>query len=206
MRPALLAASCRFGWSQIWSHSPGFAGVRRDPSVTVSPGHGRRRTPVNAGQHCWKACWGQPLASSNLASSATLTCYDALGLRSHAVPCPTARVSFSVSVWVLAICLIPDKSVWWCAEMTHVVPGQGCRGRTSMEPRTPLKRAHRRSRRPGPSADLGAGCCCMGPGRPAPFRFSDGASTIGVSGRRRGPGAGSAEGATGIGRAGWRAG
>ena len=136
-----MAASCRFGWSQIWSHSPGFAGVRRDPSVTVSPGHGRRRTPVNAGQHCWKACWGQPLASSNLASSATLTCYDALGLRSHAVPCPTARVSFSVSVWVLAICLIPDKSVWWCAEMTHVVPGQGCRGRTSMEPRTPLNRA-----------------------------------------------------------------
>ena len=28
-------------------------------------------TLVNAGQHCWKACWGQPLASSNLASSAT---------------------------------------------------------------------------------------------------------------------------------------
>ena len=120
---------------------------------------------MNAGQHCWKACWGQPLASSNLASSATLTCYDALGLRSHAVPCPTARVSFSVSVWVLAICLIPDKSVWWCAEMTHVVPGQGCRGRTSMEPRTPLKRAHRRSgqagtvRRPGCRLLVrGAGC------------------------------------------------
>jgi hypothetical protein len=32
---------------------------------------GRWRTLVNAGQHCWKACWGQPLASSNLASSAT---------------------------------------------------------------------------------------------------------------------------------------
>ena len=29
------------------------------------------RTSVNTGQHCWKACWGQPLASSNLASSAT---------------------------------------------------------------------------------------------------------------------------------------
>jgi hypothetical protein len=26
---------------------------------------------VNAGQHCWKACWGQPLRSSNLLSSAT---------------------------------------------------------------------------------------------------------------------------------------
>ena len=33
----------------------------------------RWRTPVNAGQHRWKACWGQPLRSSNLLSSATLT-------------------------------------------------------------------------------------------------------------------------------------
>jgi hypothetical protein len=32
---------------------------------------GRWRTLVNAGQHCWKACWGQPLRSSNLLSSAT---------------------------------------------------------------------------------------------------------------------------------------
>ena len=71
MRSALLAAACRSGWSQMWSHSPEFAGVRQDPSVTVSAGRGRWRTPVNAGQHCWKACWGQPLASSNLASSAT---------------------------------------------------------------------------------------------------------------------------------------
>jgi hypothetical protein len=39
----------------------------------------RWRRPVNAGQHCWKACWGQPLRSSNLLSSATLTCDDALG-------------------------------------------------------------------------------------------------------------------------------
>jgi hypothetical protein len=71
MRSTLLAAGRRSGWSQMWSHSPGFAGVRQDPSVTVSPGHGRWRTPVNAGQHCWKACWGQPLRSSNLLSSAT---------------------------------------------------------------------------------------------------------------------------------------
>jgi hypothetical protein len=61
-------------WSQMWSHSPEFAAIRRDPSVTVSPGHGRSRTPVNAGQHCWKACKGQPFRSSNLLSSATLTC------------------------------------------------------------------------------------------------------------------------------------
>jgi hypothetical protein len=40
---------------------------------------GRWRLSVNGGQHCWKACWVQALASSNLASSATLTCGDALG-------------------------------------------------------------------------------------------------------------------------------
>ena len=34
----------------------------------VRAARGRWRTPVNAMQHCWKACWGQPLASSNLAS------------------------------------------------------------------------------------------------------------------------------------------
>ena len=53
---------------------------------------------VNAGQRCWKACWGQPLASSNLASSATLTCDDALGSCSRAALHPKARVSFPVSV------------------------------------------------------------------------------------------------------------
>ena len=40
----------------------------------VRAGHGQWRPLVNAGQHCWKACWGQPLASSNLASSARLSC------------------------------------------------------------------------------------------------------------------------------------
>ncbi len=29
---------------------------------------------MNAEAHTWKACWGQPLRSSNLLSSATLTC------------------------------------------------------------------------------------------------------------------------------------
>ncbi len=38
---------------------------------------------------------------------------------------PVAIVS-----WALAKCLIPGKPVWWHAEMTHVVPGQGGRGRT----------------------------------------------------------------------------
>ena len=34
---------------------------------------------MNAGQHCWKACWGQPLRSSNLLSSATLTRENTVG-------------------------------------------------------------------------------------------------------------------------------
>jgi hypothetical protein len=37
----------------------------------VRAARGRWRMPVNVMQHCWKACWGQPLAGSNLASSAT---------------------------------------------------------------------------------------------------------------------------------------
>ncbi len=41
---------------------------------------------------------------------------------------------------------------------------------------------------------------------PAPFRFGDGVGRIGVSGQERGPGAGSAEGATGTGGPGRRAG
>jgi hypothetical protein len=32
---------------------------------------------MNAEAHTWKACWGQPLASSNLLSSGALTCGDA---------------------------------------------------------------------------------------------------------------------------------
>ena len=59
--------------SQFLSHSPRpglFTDVHPDRVRAV---RGRWRTVVNAGQHRWKACWGQPLASSNLASSATLT-------------------------------------------------------------------------------------------------------------------------------------
>jgi hypothetical protein len=61
---------------------------------SVRAGHGRWRPPVNAGQHCWKACWGQPLASSNLASSATLTCDDALRPGSPAAPSPERMSHF----------------------------------------------------------------------------------------------------------------
>ena len=58
-------------WSQMWSHSPAFIGVWRGPPERQSARHGRSRPAANAGMHTWKACWGQPLASSNLASSAT---------------------------------------------------------------------------------------------------------------------------------------
>ena len=51
----------------------------------VQAGHGRWRTSVNAGQHCWKACWGQPLASSNVASSAALSCGNAITQRPETV-------------------------------------------------------------------------------------------------------------------------
>ena len=58
--------------SHSQSHSPEFAGVCRDTSRAHIPGHGLSRTVVNAEvTHTWKACWGQPLASSNRASSAT---------------------------------------------------------------------------------------------------------------------------------------
>src|SRR5215475_14397045 len=64
--------------------------------------------PVNAGQHCWKACWGQPPASSNLASSAVLTCKDTGGwqlasglivfpwahLRAHPYRCEPCRCRY----------------------------------------------------------------------------------------------------------------
>ena len=51
----------------------------RSPASTtgIMAGHVLPRTAMNEGQHCWKACWGQPLASSNLASSATLICGNA---------------------------------------------------------------------------------------------------------------------------------
>jgi hypothetical protein len=32
----------------------------RDRPSRVRAGHGRRWTSVNGGQHCWKACWGNP--------------------------------------------------------------------------------------------------------------------------------------------------
>jgi hypothetical protein len=52
----------------IHPRPPPFTDVHSDRVRAVG---GRWRTPVNAMKQCWKACWVQALASSNLASSAT---------------------------------------------------------------------------------------------------------------------------------------
>jgi len=57
----------------MWSHSPEPGAVRQRPRNRETAGHGPWRPPADDGQHCWKACWGQPLKSSNLLSSAILT-------------------------------------------------------------------------------------------------------------------------------------
>jgi hypothetical protein len=60
--------------------------------------------PSAPGQHCWKACWGQPLASSNLASSARLTCGDA-----KTVDLAHLSIGLLVSVFVSFICVYRTK-------------------------------------------------------------------------------------------------
>ena len=57
----LLVAAWRLGVNV--SVSVSFTAVRHQPAEFtpgIVPGHGRRRTEVNTGQQCWKACWGQP--------------------------------------------------------------------------------------------------------------------------------------------------
>ena len=69
-RPGL-PFGCGLSFGLIHPRTGPFTGGYPD---RVRAARGRWRTPVNAGQHCWKACWGQPLRSSNLLSSAILTC------------------------------------------------------------------------------------------------------------------------------------
>jgi hypothetical protein len=72
-----------------------FAGVRRLPPLTSVAGHGPFRPGVNTETHIWKACWGKPLASSNLASSATLTGKNPAGcLNGRGLPMVANVVSF----------------------------------------------------------------------------------------------------------------
>jgi len=66
----------------------------------VRAGRGRRRTPVNAGQHCWKACWVQALSGSNPASSAVLICANAGALPTGLTSIPTrTRCRSLVARW-----------------------------------------------------------------------------------------------------------
>jgi Short C-terminal domain len=81
--------------SARWSRRAPF--TTRRPS-RVRAGRGRWRTPVNAGQHCWKACKGQPFRSSNLLSSATADLRRRGQIMVGAALPSTACVSFSVSV------------------------------------------------------------------------------------------------------------
>ena len=72
-----------------------FTSVRSDSVCAV---RGRWRTPVNEGQHCWKACWGQPLRSSNLLSSAASDLRRRAWVMFARCGHPRACVSFPVSV------------------------------------------------------------------------------------------------------------
>ena len=90
---------------------------------------------------------GTSMTRAPVAACATMSACAAGRSKPAARPGPggpaTSRacVSFSVSVEPPAICRIPDKPVYWHAEMTHVVPGQRRRGHTWTEGCTPLKRA-----------------------------------------------------------------
>ncbi len=56
--------------SQFWSHSSLSGPVRTGPPRTFRRRSGRPRPPPDPHTNRWKACWGQPLTSSNLVSSA----------------------------------------------------------------------------------------------------------------------------------------
>ena len=66
--------------AQFVAHSPASGTVHGGHRARVRTGHERSRPLVNIGAQCWKACWGQPLKSSNLLSSAMLTCANATSI------------------------------------------------------------------------------------------------------------------------------
>ena len=75
------------GRTALVSVSVSFTAVHGRPSTTTGSGlrrYGRCRPLLNIGLQTWKACWGQPLAGSNPASSAPLT-------RAFAVPVICSR-------------------------------------------------------------------------------------------------------------------
>jgi hypothetical protein len=56
-------------WSQFWSHSPPSSTVHQALAALLRPRSGRPRPTPTPRTNIWKACWGQPLTSSNLVSS-----------------------------------------------------------------------------------------------------------------------------------------
>jgi hypothetical protein len=116
---------------------------------------GRWRPSVNVGQHCWKACWGQPLRSSNLLSSATLTCknFGSWQPVRGALHGPWAHLLSQFERWA-----VPSPG-----RATAIVPGHGRPEPTRTEWRTPPKRTPLSSVHAGTVRDLGAGCCCVRP-------------------------------------------
>jgi hypothetical protein len=91
-RPGPVGAGSQFG-----SHSPSYSIVRGGPAGHVSAGHELSWHPLNPWVRTWKACWGQPLTSSNLVSSARLTRQNA-GPTPHRVPARRRlRLSFRLS-------------------------------------------------------------------------------------------------------------
>src|SRR5260370_36330085 len=70
-----------------------FNDVHGAPGRTARRGRRPYRPGVNGQPQTWKACWGQPLASSNLASSATLTgTYAESGHNGHQPGSPVVSV------------------------------------------------------------------------------------------------------------------
>src|SRR5215470_18958638 len=92
-RPARGAVSV---WAQFRAHSSTYGAVHRWSPGSCSRGS---RTVADAGERratLLESVLGQPLRSSNLLSSAALTCDDVLGSPSRTAVHPKARVSFPV--------------------------------------------------------------------------------------------------------------
>ena len=56
---------------QFWLRSPAYGTVQKSRPPPLHRRSERSRRPRNPQTNIWKACWGQPLTSSNLVSSAS---------------------------------------------------------------------------------------------------------------------------------------
>ena len=93
-----MIAEAGTGWSQFWSHSALSGPVRTGPPRKLRRRSGQTRPSPDPGTNIWKACWGQPLTSSNLVSSAiALTGQYVEG--PHRLRWGPSTSSVSVEVW-----------------------------------------------------------------------------------------------------------